>query len=300
MKITVKSIGVSKISAIKLIRKYSGFSLKDANDFINNLPDSFMTRTPYDKMDEMYSEFIEEGCIVDIETGYTKPNVPGKKRLDKVVFGTKTENTEKKQLTSKEEITTFLKQRQNLKKGYSGGVVSAIAIIFMFGGFFIFNENLLAWNVYAWTSNVIIGLTIGYSIKRKGKAIDPKAGKFAVSLTIITAIFIRYLYDFIMIAKFGSIFDFVIRFEYIYNIRFIISLVVAALFSYSIAFDRISKIKMNKLRDASKVSNLVETEIEKKRKEYMPRTSKRKARKKSGQDDNVIPDDPSPKPKSKY
>lgn len=298
MKITVKSIGVSKISAIKLIRKYSGFSLKDANDFIADLPDSFMTRTPYDKMDEMYSEFIKEGCVIEVETGYTKPSVPGKKRLDKVVFGTKTESTEKKQLTSKEEVTSFLKQRQNLKKGYSGGVVSAIAIIFMFGGFFIFNENILAWNVYAWTSNVIIGLTIGYSVKRKGKAVDPKAGKFAASLTIITAIFIRYLYDFIMIAKFASIFDFVIRLEYIYNIRFIVSLVLAALFSYYIAFDRISKIKIDKLRNASNVSDIVETKINEKRKEYTPRTSKRKTRKKSGQDDNVIPDDPSPK--SKY
>lgn len=281
MKITVNYIGVSKISAIKIIRKYSGFSLKEANDFADSLPNSFYSRTPYEHIDEMFNEFESEGCKIEIETGYSKPNVPGTKPLDKIIFGTQTESTEKKILKTKEEVAEFMKSRQDIKKGYAGGLVAAMGVFIMFASFFYYNKGNIAWENYSWTANILIGLTIGYSIRRRGKSVESKTGVFAAFLTIATAVIVRYAYDLVMLHKFGSIFDFYVDIENIYELKFALSLVLSALFAYSVSWDKLSGINSNfrRTKPENQSNSFVSSQIELRKEEFQTNLIKKNTKK---------------------
>lgn len=270
MKITVNYIGVSKISAIKIIRKYSGFSMKQANDFIDNLPNSFISKTPYEHLDEMFNEFENEDCKIEVETGYSKPNVPGTKRIDKIIFGTQSESQEKIVLKTKTDVSDFMTNRQDIKKGFAGGLVAAAGLLIMFGSFFYYNKSNISWENYSWIANILIGLTIGYSIRRRGKSVESKTGMFAAFLTLATAVIIRYAYDLVMLYKFGSIFDFYIELKNIYELKFALSLVLSALFAYSVSWDKLSSINSNfqRVKSENQENSFVSSQIELRKEQF--------------------------------
>lgn len=270
MKIIVNSIGINKISAIRLIRKYSGFSLKQANDFIESIPNSFMSRTAYEKIDELFVEFEEDGCAVEIETGYTKSASKKRLNIKKILFGGVEESNEKIQLKNIKEVFDFLRKRQDLKKAFISGVVAGIVMLFVFGTYFYANKDILNWKLFAWSANIIIGLSIGFSIRRRGKAVESIAGKYASAITIITSVLVRFSYDFIMTVRYSNIFNFYIDIESVFNTGFIISVVISAVSAYFIAWDTLTEAKAKKLVSLKNrnISEFVRKKIDAEKNEY--------------------------------
>ncbi len=263
MKVFILSSGVNKLKVIKLIRHYSGKNLKEAKYIYDNQPIAFTCKYPYEKMHEIINAFENISCKIKIETEESKSK--DKKKIDiksrllegKLDYKKNTDlledllvgevdiKTEKTELNSIDEIIVFLKKRQNFRKAVYSGIISSIILLMILSVFF-YESNFYYSSISIWITNLIIGMIISFSIRKKGNGIENKFGYLAAGLTIITCFVLSYINYATNIIVENLNYIFLFRFNILSQNDFLLSLSTAATVSYISAFEQISRIKKKK------------------------------------------------------
>ncbi len=297
MKIEIISKGKSKLTLVKLIREYSGMSLKDCNDMANSLPASFICNAPYEKMSEIITEFEKAGAKINIETGHKKERkTQGINYLRKAFFGSGKESAQKQQLNSRIDVINYLKKRQNFGKAVGSGILSSIILIVMLTVFYWQSSNFYIPYVSHWVTNIIVASIIGYSIRKKGRGVEKKFGILAASLTFITAIIAAFFSYAIFLTKADYEFNMIFQFRLLSNVRFMMSISIAAVMAYFIAYEMITQTnytnKKHKLLEKNGISELIDEKKSEMKNNIIqkPKYTKENKKRKDKRSKNVIPD----------
>ncbi len=246
MKIELQTVGKNRLTAINLVKQYGAASLAVANEIVKQVPATFKSKYPYEKLDEILDDFARAGCQISIETGHTKESASNSEtgRLMRLLFSkskqTAKKDAEKLVLTNKEEVVSFLKNRQDYPRAIGSGVLAVLAVWIMFGVYF-FTSDFFLDDFYTATINILAGLLIGLSVRTRGRGVEAKFGMAAAVLTGISAFGIFYIFKAAMVFREDYPYTFFLETIDLEDIYFTGSMLLAAVFSYFTAFEHIQE-----------------------------------------------------------
>jgi len=246
MKIELQSIGRNKLSAIKLVRQFGSMSLITATELVDDLPSEFSCNYPYEKLDEILDAFTEAGCRISIETGHSKPETGGseERKIVRLLFS-KTKKTEKKdaekiRLTNKDEVLSFMKNRQDYPKAVGTGVLAVLAI-WLLSGFFFFTDEYVLNDLTTVLLNVFSGLLIAFSMRVRGRGVDAKFGMTAATMSIIAALGIFYVNRAAIVYQADYPIKYLLETVKLGDNWFTVSLILTVILTYFTAFEHINE-----------------------------------------------------------
>ncbi len=203
MKIQLLSSGSNKIETIKLIREYSGLSLKRAKELSENIPSSFICNLPEEKMFEIETDFTNAGVTIVIKPGFgtgTQGEDYDDDLLSGAFFGMvkddeseeAVEERRKKNLESKQDVVNYLTERQNIVKAVTAGIISGVVILLLINFIMWFGTGSRSFFLLNWFSKIVISALIGLSVKKAGKGVQSKFGLISALISFAVIILIQF------------------------------------------------------------------------------------------------------------
>lgn len=249
MIVKVLSVGKNRIEAIDLIREYSGSSLAVANSLIDQGEFEFKSYEPYEHIHNMMTEFQNAGCKIEIETGHRKPRKMRRfSFLKLIMLKAIKENSEKIKITSLEEAKSFLIKRQCFTKAILTALISCLSIVVLMSIYQYSGGDFVDPFINVWTTSLIIGLTVGFSVRRRGRGVETKFGITAAVFTVLTGILLQYSASAIMFYEEGRKISEIFGATEIFSKRLLVPLSVSATLSFFVGYERYDSVRLNETR----------------------------------------------------
>jgi hypothetical protein len=194
MKIELLSVGKNPLSAMALLRDFGGMTLYESQKMTENLPSSFVCNLADDRMPDIFQKFEESGCKIEFTTGIGGPKtISTSNYIRKILFRQAQEvKQEEVKLTKFSEIKEYLEKKSDFKKAVIAGIIGTIFLTIIISVVYSFDGER------EWWYDILVGLSIGFSIKFAGKGIDGRFGIAAAVFTLLTLIFLQISFTLIL------------------------------------------------------------------------------------------------------